>query len=299
MNSTCPICRREARLELKTRDYNRRISEGSFLYYSCPACFLIFLDPIPSDLAKFYSGGYYSLPSSLADLEESLAQTSYKIEIVQQFARSGRFLEIGPGRGDLALMAKRAGFDVQTIEMDPACCAFLSSEIGVGAVCTAEPLAALRGMALFDVIALWHVIEHLKDCSEVLGAIASALKPSGVAVIAAPNPRAFQFRVLRGKWAHVDAPRHLALPPLALLVKLAQDLGLTPLWSTTRDRGARGWNRFGWEQSLGNLADSPRAKARLRRLGRWASRLATPLDRFPGLGSAYTVVFRKRQPATS
>ena len=293
MSNCCPNCGQACSPGFRTKDHNRRITDEPFDYYHCGVCGLWFLHPVPKELDRYYPKDYYTIPTSVDQLAASLSAVRYKLEILKPFAQSGRLLEIGPACGDFTLQAKQAGFEVDTIEMDSRCCEFLVKQVGVRAICTTDTLTALREMGPYDVIALWHVIEHLTDAFETLAAVAARLKPGGVVVIAAPNPEAFQFRILRGRWTHVDAPRHVVLIPLALLVRQAQRCGLEPVFTTTDDEGARGWNEFGWVQSLTNLASGPRAKRRLGRLASRITRLAAPWERREGRGSAYTVVFRK------
>lgn len=289
----CRACGQESRPAFTTRDYNRRLSAEPFSYYKCQSCGLLFLDPVPSDLGSYYPQNYYTIPDSAAALRATLAEVRYKMEIVKRFVTSGRLLEIGPACGDFALQAREAGFEVETIEMDPRCCEFLVQHVGVRAVCSNDTRAALGQMAPCDIIAMWHVIEHLPDALETLGLAAAKLRPGGVLLVAAPNPDAFQFKVLGARWTHVDAPRHVLLLPLELLTRLARQHGLEVAGWTTDDKGARGWNRFGWEQSLGNLAQGRRGKRWLRRVGRALANVISPWDRREGLGSAYTAVFRK------
>jgi 2-polyprenyl-3-methyl-5-hydroxy-6-metoxy-1,4-benzoquinol methylase len=293
MSAPCPNCGQASSAGFRTKDRNRRTTQERFNYYCCGQCGLWFLHPVPKDLGRYYPSDYYTIPASVEQLAAALSGVRYKLELLKPFARSGRLLEIGPACGDFALQAKQAGFEVDAIEMDPRCCDFLVKQVGVRATCTADTLAALRQMGPYDVIAMWHVVEHLTDAFETLAAAAARLKPGGVVVVAAPNPEAFQFRVLRGQWTHVDAPRHVVLIPLALVVRHAQRCRLKPVFTTTDDEGARGWNEFGWTQSLTNLASRQKAKERLRRVARWITRMAAPWDRREGWGSAYTAVFRK------
>jgi len=294
MTSPCPHCHASTRLAFQAKDYNRDLSPALFDYYNCARCGLWFLHPIPKDLGQFYPQDYYTIPSSVDHLIAALPSVQFKIEIIQRFARCGRLLEIGPACGDFALLAKRAGFEVDTIEMDPRCCEFLVKQVGVKATCTADTLGALREAGPYDVIAMWHVIEHLTDALETLALASARLNPGGVLVIAAPNPEAFQFRILRGWWTHVDAPRHVVLITLSLLCKYAEKHGLETVWSTTDDEGARGWNQFGWERSLGNMVSGRRSVCWMQRLGRFLTQMATRWDRQEGHGSTYTVVFRKK-----
>jgi 2-polyprenyl-3-methyl-5-hydroxy-6-metoxy-1,4-benzoquinol methylase len=294
MTSPCPHCQANAAHAFQTKDNNRQISSAVFDYYHCTACGLWFLCPIPKDLSRYYPKDYYTIHATLDELAGALSGVRYKIEILRAFAKSGRLLEIGPACGDFALQAKQAGFEVDTIEMDPRCCEFLVKQVGVRATCTADTLGALREAGPYDVIAMWHVIEHLTDALETLAAASARLKPGGVLVIAAPNPEAFQFRILRGWWTHVDAPRHVVLIPLSLLCKHAGQRGLETVLATTDDEGARGWNQFGWERSLGNIVSGNRLRRWMQSMGRFLTRMAMRWDRQEGRGSTYTVVFRKK-----
>jgi 2-polyprenyl-3-methyl-5-hydroxy-6-metoxy-1,4-benzoquinol methylase len=202
-------------------------------------------------------------------------------------------LEIGPAYGSFIYLAKEAGFNAEAIEMDPNCCRFISEAIGVKAIQSNDPSVALKGVENYDVIALWHVIEHLPDPWKTLEAISKKLQPGGILVIAAPNPEAFQFRVLGRFWPHVDAPRHLKLIPLSLLDREMLSLELKPVWSTTTDKGTLGWNTFGWMYFFTNFTNLRFIKTELAIIGRIMSIILGPIERMKGLGSAYTVVYQK------
>jgi hypothetical protein len=150
-------------------------------------------------------------------------------------------------------------------------------------------------MNSYNVIALWHVIEHLPDPWETLQALSRKLLPGGILVIAAPNPKSFQFHVLGRFWPHVDAPRHLSLIPISLLAEKITAFGLKPLWSTTKDQGTLGWNTFGWVHFFNNITERRYVKTILNIVGKFVSILFGPLEQMDSLGSAYTVVFKKEQ----
>jgi 2-polyprenyl-3-methyl-5-hydroxy-6-metoxy-1,4-benzoquinol methylase len=138
-------------------------------------------------------------------------------------------------------LANQSGFAVETIKMDPRCFDFLTQCVGVQTVCTGDTIAALKDAKPYDVIVLWQVIEHLTEAFETLAAMSDRLLPGGILLLAAPNPDSVQqFRVLHGRWAHLDAPRHVVLIPLSLLLNQVRKLGLEAIWMTTRDKGALG-----------------------------------------------------------
>jgi SAM-dependent methyltransferase len=226
-------------------------------------------------------------------LAEWAEHERYKLDIVTRFRQSGRLLEIGPATGGFAFLAKRAGYDVTAIEMSVECCDFLARVAGIHVINSSDEIAALRAADPVDVIALWHVVEHLRDPFEAISAAVRRLRPGGIVVIAAPNPAALQFRILRSLWTHVDAPRHLFLIPIPVMQEALQAAGLRPLLVTTNDLGSIGWNQFGWEFSLANLVSGARAKRKAHQAGRVLTRVLAPWERVEGYGSAYTVVFQR------
>jgi 2-polyprenyl-3-methyl-5-hydroxy-6-metoxy-1,4-benzoquinol methylase len=248
---------------------------------------------LPPNLTDYYPDNYYGGTPTLGELAASAEAERYKIDIVRQFIAKGRLLEIGPALGGFAYLAKTAGFDVEVVELDARCCAFLSEVVGIRAIHSHDECGALTEVKPVDVVALWQVIEHLQDPWSMLEAAVHKLLPGGILVIAAPNPAALQFRILGRLWAHVDAPRHVNLIPEALLVNVASTLGMVPVLRTTTDAGSLHWNRFGWEASLSNACAGVRSKRMGGKMGRLIARALTRLERRQGLGSAYTMVFHK------
>jgi 2-polyprenyl-3-methyl-5-hydroxy-6-metoxy-1,4-benzoquinol methylase len=293
MKGECSFCKTISPLYFRTRDRNRRMSDHMFDYYRCPSCGLIFLSPIPSNLGDYYTAAYHSNPPTREHLLSMAAADHYKIELVQRFVSGGRLLEIGPSWGSFTYLAKAAGFQVEALEMDAGCCTYLNEVVGVKSVNESDVCTALPKLDRYDVIALWHVIEHIPDPWAALQAIAGALLPGGIVIMAAPNPSALQFRILGRFWAHVDAPRHVELIPASLLARHMASLGLEPVLDTTTDAGSLVWNAFGWEVSLSNFFAHPLTKKVARRTGNVISRLLDPFEKKNGLGSAYTVAFRK------
>ncbi len=289
----CSACGGDVRPYLTTRDYNRAVSQELFHYARCVQCGFATLMNVPQDLGPYYVSGYYMLPATQEAIEAGVAHEQYKIDLVRRYVPAGRLLEVGPSWGAFSLLAKRSGYSVEAIEMDPVCCEFLESRIGVRAICRNDEAAALDEATQPDVIAAWHVLEHLREPWRLVEAAARRLAPGGVLVLALPNPHAFQFRVLGRIWAHVDAPRHLHMIPPAVLRARAEAAGLEQVLCTTTDEGSIGWNGFGWVFSLPHLASSAFGKRVLRYAGRKVTRIVAGIESREGAGAAYTAVFRK------
>jgi hypothetical protein len=290
---SCSACRGSMRYAFQIGDVNRRISQEHFIYFQCTACGLISLANVPEDLGRYYPQGYGLIPQSDDAIEAGLLHEQYKIDLVKRFAGGGRLVEIGPSWGAFCLLASRAGFSVQAIEMNRECCEFINQRFGLQALNSRDEVATLRELSSPDVIVMWHVIEHLRDPWALIAQAVEKLAPGGIVVLATPNPDAIQFRLLGRFWTHVDAPRHVHLIPIALMRQKLSALGLEELLTTTRDEGSLGWNEFGWSFSLAGFVSGFWPKRILRITGRILARLAAFFESREGRGSAYTAIFRK------
>lgn len=287
-----PGCPGQEQVVFRARDRNRRVSRQPFTYLRCDTCGLVRLADPPADLGQFYPSTYYDLPSRQR-LDQIAARSTFKINVIRQFAKSERLLEIGPAFGVFAYQAKQAGYDVSAIEMDARCCDYLRTELQIQTKQADAPERAIAEFAPQDVIALWHVIEHLPDPWALLRNAAAKLRPGGIIVIAAPNPDAWQFKFMGAAWPHIDAPRHLYLLPRHTIAEFAGQFGLSMIHASTDDEDARSWNRFGWQRLLMNACPEKWTERAAFVLGWMLSVAMSPLDRRPGAGSAYTLVLRK------
>ncbi|MBI2930935.1 MAG: class I SAM-dependent methyltransferase [Planctomycetes bacterium] len=293
----CPLCREPAPPRFRVKDLNRRVNGAEFLYRRCSRCRLIFIDPIPENLSAYYRNDYYDLPPTKEALRDMSAHHRWQIEMVRRFVSTGRLLEIGGAGGLFAFQARQAGFDVDVIEMDERCCDYLRSVVGVNAIRSAAPQEEMKTRGPYDVVALWHVLEHLPDPWTCLRSAAQQLTSRGILLVATPNPDAFQFRVLGRLWPHVDAPRHLYLIPLSRLRRELEAAEADLAWVTTDDPGGLHWNRFGWEQSLVNFVGPRVPRRALAAAGKCITSSVRFIERRPLQGSAYTAIFRRKAPS--
>ena len=293
MRLNCPLCNGSAAVLFTATDEIHRISDDTFTYLKCKVCGCVFLKDTPADLGRYYQAEYYEIPS-LDRLQQVADKDRNKIELVLRFSPRGRLLEVGPAFGVFAWQAKQAGLTVDVIEMDTRCCEYLRDTLGVNVTQSDNPPAAMKGLQPHDVIAIWHVLEHLPDPLALLRQAAENLLPGGMLVIAMPNPKAWQFGVMGKRWPHLDAPRHLTLIPARWLERQAAEFGLEKIYLTSDDSDARSWNRFGWQRLLMNRVHGKFLQRVMFVFGYGLSLLMTYLDRRNFSGSAYTVVFRKK-----
>jgi 2-polyprenyl-3-methyl-5-hydroxy-6-metoxy-1,4-benzoquinol methylase len=286
--SRCRFCGGESDHVFDVRDRNQRVSDETFSYNRCRRCGTVFLAEIPPDLGRYYPPTYYPPLPGYAEFDRRAQAHKWRIDLVREYVSSGRLVEVGASAGFFAHLAKTAGFDVTAIEMDPRCCTHLRGVVGVKVVESDDPVTALGSLDGADAVTLWHVLEHVDQPAALLAAAAEALVQGGLLVVATPNLGSLQFRLLGAGWPHIDAPRHLALVPLAALEEGTAELGLEPKAVTTADPAGE-YDAFGWQGVM--PARAPRPLAHL--TGLLIRLLAAPFERRGLNGSAYTAVFRK------
>ena len=118
-----------------------------------------------------------------------------------------RLLDIGCGRGDFILAARRRGWDVVGVEQSQNPVMDMRAQLAL-TVLTPEALAETPD-ASFDAVTLWHVLEHLPEPRTQLAQIHRLLRPGGQLVIEVPNYGGWHGRFGRAAWHHLDVPRHL------------------------------------------------------------------------------------------
>lgn len=168
--------------------------------------------PKIQELSKYYeSNEYISHTDSKKGLVSFLYQIikrralQSKVSLISSLNRGEKnLLDIGAGTGDFLKEAKENNWNAFGVEPNK----------------NARDLALKKGIELkeniddykgqtFDVITLWHVLEHLPNLDEATQNIEKLLKPNGVLIIAVPNYNSFDAAYYKNHWAAFDAPRHL------------------------------------------------------------------------------------------
>lgn len=161
--------------------------------------------------AYYRSPGYIShssKPDSLISLFYVWARSimlNYKYTLLKKhLQRNSRVLDVGCGAGSFLSFMKKKGFDVFGVESNAkARDICLKNNIEVQSTESKLPLAS------FNIISLWHVLEHLPSPESSLGKYRELLKPGGILVIAVPNFESHDRIHYQNHWAALDVPRHL------------------------------------------------------------------------------------------
>lgn len=215
--SACPICNKEDIASLlHTKDYS--LTTEDFQIIQCANCTLEYTDPAPS---KEAIAPYYNFPSYIShtDTKEGLVNQIYhkvrnhtltqKTNWVQSLftGHKGQLLEVGAGTGAFAHSMLNKGWKVTALEPDAASRQKALENYNINLL-TIEELFQLEP-AKYEVITLWHVLEHVHDLNAYMKTFHSLLKPNGRLIIAVPNYTSYDAGFYKNFWAAYDVPRHL------------------------------------------------------------------------------------------
>jgi len=216
----CPLCGCEKNeLFLKTQD-RFNLNDGlKFKIVACSECKFTFLNPRPKpeSISAFYESEDYqpflSTQSGLNFWDRIyLAVRSFtlagKRRKIFKLKRRGSLLDIGCGTGEFLYEMRGHGWQVEGLEMEKKAAEFARTEYNLS-VQTQELQDCDFSDQSFDVITLWHVLEHLYEPKESLKKMRNLLKDNGFILIAVPNISSFDARFYKTNWVALDAPRHL------------------------------------------------------------------------------------------
>ena len=175
---------------------------------------MLLTSPLPeaAALSKYYqSDEYISHTDSKKGLFNFLYQwvknysIKSKLSLLSSFQKKkGTLLDIGAGTGDFLKAAQNKGWVVRGVEVNE----------------QARTLSERKGIPLeenldnfidqqFDVVTLWHVLEHLPDLHNSISKMERLVKEGGTLIIAVPNFNSFDAKYYGAYWAAYDVPRHL------------------------------------------------------------------------------------------
>lgn len=195
----------------KVKDYS--VSKEIFDLHHNPEFDMLITFPKPSleKLPSYYESEDYI---SHTDGKRSLFEKMYhfvknialqnKLKLINSQSEKGKLLDIGAGTGDFLMVAKNDGWQITGIEPGekPKNIALKKG------VAFANNLAELENNS-FDVITMWHVLEHVPDLELQIKELKRLIKPNGTILIAVPNFKSYDANYYGTYWAAFDVPRHL------------------------------------------------------------------------------------------
>ena len=189
------------------------VSKEVFDLHHNPEFDMLITFPKPSleKLPSYYESDDYI---SHTDGKRSLFEKMYhfvkgialkkKLKLINSQSQKGKLLDIGAGTGDFLAVANSDGW--QTVGIEPSTKA---KEIAIKkGVNFAQDFASLESNS-FDIITMWHVLEHVPNLEEYISELKRLIKSSGTIIIAVPNFKSYDAKYYGEFWAAFDVPRHL------------------------------------------------------------------------------------------
>jgi SAM-dependent methyltransferase len=182
----------------------------------CIECGFIFCNPKIKGL-EHLERDHYSNPDVYQVFLKCDAYSVYQVgeKLLKRFKRSGYLLDVGAGKGDFVSLAKSLGYSAKGIEPSVRFCDYARIQYGVdvrqGYLGDSEHFKGEK----FDVITLFHVLEHVVSPQKLLSEVSKMLKDDGIIYVEVPNANAnilwiadFVFRLFGRAWSSRLSPLH-------------------------------------------------------------------------------------------
>ena len=196
----CPICPTAPARAVET-------AEPPYRVVRCQECGLVYVDPVPdaAALSRHYSRDYYAEWVSL-QADKRRRMWARRLEAIARVAPTGRLLDVGCGDGVFLNLAMESGWTVEGTEVSAWAAEHATRNIGRPVFCGEIWDAGFPAQS-FDVVTLWHVLEHVSAPLRVLEEVRRVVKPGGRLVVAVPNvdDRVMQavYRVVKRRRPHL------------------------------------------------------------------------------------------------
>jgi len=230
--------------------------ENKYNIARCHACNAYFLTPFPTSeiLTKAYDDSYYGCSEKKfkGPVEKVLDyfRGQRAKNISKLLAENGSVLDIGCGNGNFLMSLLKYGrFTLYGSELEgkSAHRASLHKEITLNTQLLSKESFPEGSL---DVISMFHVFEHLTEPREMLNLVKYFLKEDGYFVVSFPNIGSCQSKFFKGKWLHLDPPRHLFFFETGDFEKIMNDYGFELV---AKKYFSMEQNPYGFIQSFLNL----------------------------------------------
>lgn len=235
--SRCPLCKSKYTF-VYAQTYDHRLKSPSrkdFLYRKCQSCSVVYLASETFNLAyyKRYYGPKYYLEKDgwFNKLEQAYCRLvdKHKVSIIRKVLpkklKKYKLLEIGSGNGRFLKSLNQSRFERHGIDM--AEIVPNTPKINRIRFYKGNILNMSFGKEKFDIIVMWHVLEHITSPHELFKKINGLLKKGGILVLSTPNINGLGAKLSKTSWYHFDAPRHVFLYNQKSLNTLALINGFT------------------------------------------------------------------------
>lgn len=223
----CPLCE-GIRLQpfLRARDHGG--SDQEFLVVHCSDCGLHFTNPRPtaSAIKRFYPESY--LPHAHPVRADRPLRGWYPFDWLMRprSVERPRLLDFGCGTGQFLAVMQQQGWEATGLDASDSAIETLRHKRNVHALVGSLPHEEFAPGS-FDLITMWHALEHVHRPLRILEEARRLLAPGGRLVLAVPNFAGCQRRWYQENWFGLDVPRHLTHFTDATLSAMLDKAGFT------------------------------------------------------------------------
>lgn len=212
--AACPLCQ-GTRLSHYTSCKDYTVSHETFQLQQCAVCGFVFTNPRPEspNLSRYYQSDEYISHSNTSKqflhrvykiARSFTLKWKYQLITEHSATRPEKILDYGCGTGAFLEKCRQQGLQITGVE--PAHGARSQAQTLTRTTIAAN-IADVEGS--FNVITLWHVLEHIANLHETIEALAARLATNGTMFIAVPNLKSADAQHYQEQWAAFDVPRHL------------------------------------------------------------------------------------------
>lgn len=206
---------------------------GQFPVRRCRECGLVYLSPRPStaEIDRYYPRKYqpYALiaedrSSRFAGMSQQYGMNKRVRAIESQVDFRGRALDIGCASGQFLEALRRRGWEVQGVETNEDAVKRARQRLGLD-VFHGQLQEANFPDRRFDLVTMWHVLEHVHEPVQTLIEIARITRPGGVLFLTLPDPDSLEAQIFGRFWAGWDVPRHLHIFSKPVIERMLAETG--------------------------------------------------------------------------
>ena len=193
-------------------------TKEKFDILECPKCEIRITSPLPkkNQLKKYYESKNYrphkKKTYSIIDLLYNIIRKYMffkKRKLIEKHShlKKGKILDIGCGTGEFASFMKNSGWDVVCVDSSNEARSIAMQRFNLK-VLNIDQFFDLKNIR-FDVITMWHTLEHVDKPIEYINKVNKILNDDGKFIFAVPNYESFDSKFFGKYWAANDVPRHL------------------------------------------------------------------------------------------
>ena len=237
---TTPNCL-ECNAQTRTVTQVKLPNQTHYFYNECTRCKLITICPMPTKISQ----NLYSFSDSLthgARVNPQLNALSnipggkellklytwwcnfFRFQLISRIKSSGNLLDVGCGEGAFLKFFHKANWKISGIEINPQV-AKIAHKVSKAQIYTQPAEKVKLRPSFFDVVTLWHVLEHFINPKVALKKITNSIKPGGFLIIEVPQGQAMYRKIFGPSWQLLIPGQHLYFWSQQSLTNLLQSLG--------------------------------------------------------------------------